>query len=353
MCYFLNDLSIMKVFLNEIKGINFLDIGCSGSLPGKWKPLWKWINLFGFDPNKEECERVKKSGDKKYLSTTVLPYAIYDQSGEKILYKTQSMYCYSLLKPNIDIVNSFYSYKEMFEVKETEKVQTKALDEVEEIKDEDIDIFKIDSQGVEVPILSRAQQILQEAIHVEIEFNFIDSYIDQKSSFGEIEKIMLSNNFLLFDLNSNHRMPRNNHFKSNYQNEQLIYSEATWLKDYIGLYQKGLLNKKTISRQKALKALVICNLQGALSYGLELAKLFEKLGLISQIELQACAKIENWNLKQKASLWRKTVKKIIYFMLRLTPYPLRYAIKNELEVVEFEKFYVSLRAEMLKKGEPF
>jgi len=166
----------MNKILAEIDGINFLDIGCSGSLPGKWRPLWQFINLIGFDPNKEECEKVVQKASNKYKSIQVFPYAIFDKEGTQNLYKTRSIYCYSLLPPDPEVVSHFYSYKEMFEVHETEAVPTRAFSTFEPIEDVAFDIVKIDSQGAEMPILNNAEKVLRDAFHVEIEVGFIQSY---------------------------------------------------------------------------------------------------------------------------------------------------------------------------------
>lgn len=45
-------------------GINLIDLGSSGDVPQYWNSIAHLINLFGFDPNKEECLRLssKKRG---------------------------------------------------------------------------------------------------------------------------------------------------------------------------------------------------------------------------------------------------------------------------------------------------
>ena len=122
---------IKKITLQDIGGgINLIDIGASGSLDTKWRPIESMINLVGFDPNYEECERLNRL-PHNYSSATYLPYAIAGENGEAILYKTKSIYCYSLLKPNSKWLERF-SFSDLFEVLAEEKIRTQRLCEVPE-----------------------------------------------------------------------------------------------------------------------------------------------------------------------------------------------------------------------------
>ena len=101
--------------LKEITGgFNIIDIGCRGELNVKWKPVESLINLFGFDPNKEECERLIKL-PHNYLTVKYYPYAIAGENGLATMYKTKSVYCYSLLKPDSEWLRRF-SFHEHLEL---------------------------------------------------------------------------------------------------------------------------------------------------------------------------------------------------------------------------------------------
>ena len=97
---------MIKQFLKEITGINFLDVGSSGALDNKWNILEPFICLIGFDPNAEECERMA-SLPNNFLSLKYLSYALAGEVGTQTLYKTNSIYCYSLLQPNTSWLNRF------------------------------------------------------------------------------------------------------------------------------------------------------------------------------------------------------------------------------------------------------
>jgi len=67
--------------------------------------------------------------------------------------------------------------------------------------------------------------------------------------------------------------------KDNISIEKILWHEATWLKDYVSIFKSGNLDSKILTREKALKSLILCDLQGCFSYGYELAILFGEFKL--------------------------------------------------------------------------
>ena len=282
---------IKKITLQDIGGgINLIDIGASGNLDPKWRPIESMTNLVGFDPNSEECERLNKL-PHDYNSATYLPYAIAGEDGEAILYKTKSIYCYSLLKPNSKWLKRF-SFSDLFEVIAEEKIRTHKLCEVPEIKDLDVDVMKSDTQGLELPILSNAGDLLDRTFYVETETGFTENYIGE-TTYSQIDEFMRSRGFLLFDINVEHRISRKNVFgKYPSGKQQILWCEAVWLKDYIELERQNRL--KNITREKVLKSLMLCSLESCFDFGYELAEFFYKKSLITKDELNALEDIESW-----------------------------------------------------------
>jgi len=285
---------MIKEFLKEIEGINFIDIGSSGNLNPKWKNLEPYINLTGFDPNGDECQRMSALPNN-FRSLKYLPYAVAGDEDEHTLYKTKSIYCYSLLEPNTKWLNRF-SFRELFEIIGKESINTVLLSKIESLKDLDADIIKVDTQGLEFPILSNAEDLMDKAFFIETETGFVQNYKGE-TTYAEIDLFMRSKGFLLFDLNTNHRISRNNIFKEDVTgSEQILWCEATWMKDYISSFDKGLLSEDSINREKALKILIICALQGSIDFGFELAILFNQLNILDQKELNLLQDKNNWML---------------------------------------------------------
>ena len=274
-------------------GITLVDIGASGRPDPRWRPLEKLINYVGFEPNAAECARLADRVSP-FNSVHYMPYALAGENGAATLHCTRSLYCGSLLEPNTKWLSRF-SFAELFHVTETQAVPTRRLADIDELQPVDVDAIKVDAQGLELPILTGAGRFLDDAFYVETETGLVSNYHGE-STYAEVDQFLRSRGFLLFDLNVQHRVPRNNHFQNvPTGREQILWCEAVWLKDYVALHQQGRLG--SMSREKALKALLLCGLQGCRDYGLELATLFHGLGWLNDRELAALSHVRSWRLK--------------------------------------------------------
>lgn len=320
---------MIKNFLKEINGLNFIDIGSSGQLDSKWDSLKPFISLIGFDPNGDECERMA-SLPNTFLDLKYLPFAIAGETGVQKLYKTESIYCYSLLKPNTEWLNRF-SFFELFKIIGSEEVKTVKLSELDDLLSSATDIIKVDTQGLELPILSNAGKVLDDAFLVETETGFVENYIGE-TTYAEIDIFMRSKGFLLFDINTNHRISRNNVFKDAKTNaEQILWCEATWLKDYVSLIKNDSIDVKRIDRNKALKCLIVCASLKCLDFGYELAELFYEMKLLTQKELNSLKETYSWDIINKPEL--KEVKNhFISTLLRFLPIGWRREISEQAKV---------------------
>lgn len=314
---------LSKMTVQDIGGgFNFIDIGCSGNLDSWWGPINHLINLYGFDPNKEECERL--SGiSHDFNSATYLPYAIADTDGERRLYKTKSISCYSLKEPNKKWLKRF-SFDHLFEVEGYETVPTRKLTSIPELHNLDVDIIKVDSQGLDLAILSNAAPILDSTIYIEAEPGFTENYVEE-DTYAEIDSFLRANGFLLFDFKLN-RIPRKNLIgASGKAKGQLLWCESTWLKDYIQLDGKKEL--KSLTRAKALKSLILCGMVGCYDFGYELAEFYYRKGLVNQDELTLLKNVDNWVIVKKDE---KTVPlfffELVELAVRVLPWRYRKAI---------------------------
>ncbi len=322
-------------FIGEISGgINMVDIGCSGTLNSKWAPIENAINFSGFDPNQEECSRLAAL-PMKFRSVTYHPYAVAGHDGPATLYLTKSKYCYSLLKPDTEWLRRF-SFYELLELVGEEPVSVVKLSSIKEFQNVDLDILKIDAQGMELEILSGAGKLLDDAIYVETESGFTPNYI-KESTQAQVDEYMRSKGFLLFDLIL-YRVPQNNAFKdANPTRAQLLWSESVWLRDYISLYKTNrLIPGKNINRVKALKSLVICAVQGCVDFGLELAKIFHALHLLSDAEFARLSDEREWKLEENGRA-RSTQSTVFNFLLRMLPKATRKWISHEAAVASSQK----------------
>ncbi len=266
-------------------GLNLVDIGCSGHLDDKWAPLASLINYIGFDPNAEECRRLNAE-PSQFNSRLFLPYAVFD-GHESPLYKTHSIYCHSLLPPNTAWLDRF-AYRDLFTVESTERIATRQLDDVEDLRSLTVDVIKVDSQGLDRRILEHGPRIVEQALYIEAEPGFLENY-QGEDTFAAVDAFLRDHGFLLFDLKL-FRQPRNNPLGKVSPKQQLLWCQGTWKRDLV--FPPG----QTVSRSRALKALLLCALEGCWDYGFELAAHFHSQGLLHEHELEALASATAWKL---------------------------------------------------------
>ena len=288
----------MKLFEDEIKasdGIGFIDLGSSGGIAGRWEPIENLISLIGFDPDSDECSRLSSLPSNLH-SSIYLPYAISGNKEDATFYITSSPSCSSLIKPRKEWLDRF-SFKDLFEIVDEKRIETKRLAEIKELEEKRIDVIKSDTQGMELPILVSAGRILDEAFEVETETGFTENYHGE-TTFSMIDEFMRKKNFLLFDMRV-HRVQRDNLFSESKETRgQILWCEAVWLKDYVAMNSEER-NRCKLDRAKAIRALTISGIQKAIDFGFELAKLFFEMRLLNKREFEELKKEEMWKINSK------------------------------------------------------
>mgnify|MGYP000049816143 FL=1 len=286
---------MLKKFLTDTNAglIRLMDIGASGKLDPKWQKLTPLIDLTGFEPNIDECNRLSEE-ETNLCRKTYLPYALSGKTEERELNETSSIYCWSLLNPNTDWLNRF-SYSDLFSVLNKSKIKTFALDDIAEIKDEDFDAVKMDTQGMELPILKGGKKILSNVFYLETETGFLDNYRGE-TTFSQVTEYLLQQNFIMFDINPNHRVRRKGPFANSKQSlGQPLWCEAVWLKDLIKCHKQGTL--PSVDRAKAIRCLLLCASNGFYDFGYELAELFcYELKVLTVDELANLSELDAWEI---------------------------------------------------------
>lgn len=307
-------------------GINLIDIGASGQLDKKWKPIESLVNLVAFDPNEEECSRLA-SLPSKLRSATYLPYAVGGEDEQATLFKTESIYCYTVCEPNTPWLDRF-TFGDLFAVTGTEPIPVRRFGNIEELAGFDADVIKTDSQGLDLQILSNSGNLLERAFYVETETGFVENCLGE-TTYAQIDEFMRSQGFLLFDLGAHHRVPRRNRLANHRSGrEQILWCESVWLKDYVWLAKQG--KPLGLDRQKAIKSLTLCGLQQCHDFGYELACLFHELGWVSTEELQTLSRPSSWRLGTQIGSLPITA---YGYFLRLFPSKMRKALADETDRV--------------------
>lgn len=271
-------------------GIDFIDVGCSGQLDRKWGPLFALLNYVGFDPDEGECQRLSAL-PSTYRSARYLPYAVCGEMRQATIYLTESPFCSSLLKPRHEWLSRF-SYRNLFREVGDASVECVTLDHLADSEDLRADILKLDTQGLELPILCASGTILDNVFCVETETGFVENY-EGETVASAIDEFMRDHGFLLFDIIV-HRVGRANHL-AQASRKQPLWCESLWMRDYVGLAGHDMPTTHP-DRAQAIKALFICRALGFPDFGFELAQYFRSCELLSQSEWSALSKRAIWTV---------------------------------------------------------
>ncbi len=241
--------SLFEILEDELQTkITIVDVGAAslGDDPDPYDALRQpgRFHLIGFESVEEQCELIKLMFPEDH---TFFPYFIGDGS-KRTFHLCENPLTSSLYEPNSELLSKFHNL--MLPVTDKFEVQTKCLDDIEEISD--IDFLKIDVQGAELDVIKGASRLLEKALVVHTEVEFIPLYRNQPL-FGEIDIALRSHNFLIHNfIKVVGRMMKpliiNNGAVAS--SNQLLYAEAV-------IYVKSFMEFESLAADKLLRLAVI------------------------------------------------------------------------------------------------
>ncbi len=138
-----------------------VDIGAM-LLPGAVDPYLRLnklgrLSVIGFEPQSAECQKLNALAlpGRRYL-----PYAVAD-GRQRAFHVTNTGMTSSLLRPNLKVAQLFNNLAELMQVVATTQIDTVRLDDVPEIRAQECDLLKLDTQGSEAEILENATETLK------------------------------------------------------------------------------------------------------------------------------------------------------------------------------------------------
>lgn len=194
-------INLYKSNFNDFTLIEILDIGAKGSIPRELYPILNLMNITGFEPNKNEFNKLNESNHINYL-----PYAIGKNNSQEKLYICNHPSASSLFKLNEEIVSRFWDYENLKLIGE-EKIDCVSLDHLlENKKINQPNFLKIDVEGAEYDVLEGASKMIsnESCLGIKIECRFDKWYLNPKDEpnkiFSEIDIYLRKFGFKLYDL---------------------------------------------------------------------------------------------------------------------------------------------------------
>lgn len=239
--------------------LGFIDVGARGGVHRVVDPLAGVTGVLAFEPDVEECERLKRemAANSPWANYSVEPIALAGTSGPTQLYVLKSAVNSSLLPPNPDFIRRYHMTG--FEVVEKVPITATTLDEVlfgsRSGEPHWGEFIKLDTQGSESEILRGAQRTLEErSVALLVEVEFFQMY-QGEHLFSEIEQWLRSRGFSFYGFDIHTRSAKLLEKHRSAGRERTFFADAIFFKDPLS----GGLWKKPMS-SRSLHALFSCAL---------------------------------------------------------------------------------------------
>jgi len=243
-------------------GLRFVDVGCSGSLPDRWAPLTDCIDYVGFEPDAASRQRLEEA-PPPFRSRRILPHAVAGRSGVATLCRTRSPHCSSLLEPRHAWLERF-RYRDLFLEEGRTEVACVTLDEAAKEHDLRADVLKLDSQGLERPILETAGALLDDLLCLDVEAGFVENYVGE-STLADVDPFLRARGFLMFDLEPRRQLrvgPAEGR-------GQPLWAETIWLRDWLSEASFGIARPEPTA-ERLLRTAFLATFLGHADYAREL-----------------------------------------------------------------------------------
>ena len=230
--------------------IKIIDIGAADmkGVSASYKILMDLgiTDIIGFEPNQEACEALNKKEEENSL---YLPYFIGD-GASATFYETNWAPTSSLYPPNTKLLEKFHNLNELTTLIKKYQVQTHRLDEIPKI--DRADFIKMDIQGSELKVLENGVNVLNTAVLVQVEVEFVEMYKGQPL-FSDVDSFLRSQGFQFHCFyGGGVGRPFKPLVKDNDPNE--AFNQTLWADAY---YVKDWMNLKALSREQLISYAIL------------------------------------------------------------------------------------------------
>jgi hypothetical protein len=177
-----------------------VDIGASGYIHNAWKDITKFSIGIAFDADDRDMDFIRKESSQ-YKELYVYNSIVTDSDLKEVdFYLTHSPYCSSVLEPDESNL-SLWSFYDLFQITKKIKAKARNLQSIlSELKIEQVDWFKTDSQGTDLRLFSSlGKPVIDNVIIADFEPGIIDAY-KQEDKLSDLMKYMESLSFWMSDL---------------------------------------------------------------------------------------------------------------------------------------------------------
>lgn len=174
-----------------------VDVGCRWGFADPFINRLDMFRLYGFDPDKEECERLEQLYSTDRI--TLIPLGLADHEGTSRLHLTHEPACSSMYVPDSRLTENYPALDCARKVNEQEMEHTTLDMWATGSGIEYVDHIKIDTQGSELLVLKGAENLLGKVRSLELEVEFNPIYQGQPL-FSDVDTFLRQHGFVLWKL---------------------------------------------------------------------------------------------------------------------------------------------------------
>lgn len=180
--------------------LSVVDVGCRWGFSEAWDALADCVHLVGFDPDEQECARLR-SHYADMPNVQIVDSALDQRPRRRTVYRTSDPACSSVFRSDPLLVDQVPELKVMTPAG-TQRVRTTTLDRWRHrMKWGPVDFIKADVQGAELDVLRGATTTLRDVLLMEVEVEFNRLYNGQPL-FGEVDAFARKQGFQLWRLSN-------------------------------------------------------------------------------------------------------------------------------------------------------
>ena len=179
--------------------VRLLDVGARGGIDTRWKRFHPILDVLGFEPDPEECERLNEAASQLPYRSRFLPSALGSEDREVDFNVCRWPVASSVFEPNADFLSDFPHAAALMEVVERRRLRTEPLDAVCARESIVPDCLKIDVEGAELDVLQGAEETLGSTLVLDVEVELNPLFRDQPL-FGDVDAFLRERGWRLLGL---------------------------------------------------------------------------------------------------------------------------------------------------------
>ena len=209
-----------------------VDVGARGGFESHWRFYGAQIELIGFEPDAEECEKLNQQASTS--RHRYFPVALHQSKGKRPFFITVYPASSGFYRPDTEFVKRF-PWDDTLTVKNVVEVETTDLvSSLDEHGITYVDFIKLDVEGAELDVLKGAEKVLRSSvIGLSVEVEFVPVH-ESQPLFRDVDQYLSLLGFMLYDLQLHRHSRRTLSVHPHGDTRgQVTWAQAVYLRDAV------------------------------------------------------------------------------------------------------------------------